>query len=41
MEDIFLEGVDDAYEGPVTVGRDGTFVSLETGSDDIVVEERL
>ena len=41
MEDIFLEGVDDAYEGPVTVGRDGTFVSLETGSDDILVEERL
>lgn len=41
METIFLEGVSDAYEGPVTVGRDGTFVILETGSDEIVVEERL
>lgn len=41
METIFLEGVSDAYEGPVTVGRDGTFVRLESGSDTIEVEERL
>ncbi|MFP8873451.1 MAG: MBL fold metallo-hydrolase, partial [Myxococcota bacterium] len=41
METIFLEGVDDAYEGPVTVGRDGTFVRLESGSDRIEVEELL
>jgi ribonuclease Z len=37
----FLEGVDAVYKGPVTLGRDGTFVSLPAGSDTIVVSERL
>jgi ribonuclease Z len=41
LEDIFLEGVDDVYDGPVTIGRDGTFVRLEAGSDAIEVEELL
>ena len=41
MEDIFLEGVDDAYNGPVTLGRDGTLVSLEAGTDAISVRELL
>ena len=41
MEDIFLEGVDDAYPGPVTIGRDGTLVRLEAGSNAIEVDELL
>ena len=41
MVDLFLEGVDDVYEGPVSVGRDGTFVRLPLGSDEIDIEERL
>lgn len=41
METIFLEGVDEVYSGPVTVGRDGTLVLMETGSETIEVEEKL
>jgi ribonuclease Z len=41
MEAVFLEGVDAVYEGPVTVGRDGTLVILEAGSDSIRVTELL
>ena len=41
MEELFLEGVDAVYEGPVTVGRDGTLVILEAGSDSIRVSELL
>jgi ribonuclease Z len=40
MESVFLEGVADAYAGPVTVGRDGTMVSLPAGSDAIDVSQR-
>ncbi|MDH3685482.1 MAG: MBL fold metallo-hydrolase [Myxococcales bacterium] len=39
MEAVFLEGVADAYSGPVTVGRDGTAVSLPAGSDRIEVSQ--
>ena len=39
MEAIFLEGVSDAYSGPVTVGRDGTRVSLPAGSGTIEVSQ--
>lgn len=39
LEGIFLEGVADAYAGPVTLGRDGTLVSLEPGTDAITVGE--
>jgi ribonuclease Z len=35
MTEIFLEGVAETYDGPVTVGTDGTFVSLPVGSDAI------
>lgn len=35
---LFLEGVDEAYDGPVTVSVDGTVVSLPTGSEDITVD---
>lgn len=41
LEEMFLEGVDDVYDGPVTIGRDGTFVRLEAGSDAIEVSQLL
>jgi ribonuclease Z len=41
MEPVFLEGVHDAYEGPVTLGRDGTFVRMDAGGDRIEVSELL
>ena len=40
MDTIFLEGVSDAYDGPVTLGRDGTRISLPSGSDAIDVISR-
>jgi ribonuclease Z len=39
LEEIFVEGVDQAWDGPVTLGRDGTWVRLPPGSDAIEVEE--
>jgi ribonuclease Z len=41
MEGIFLDGVDDIYDGPVTVGTDGTLILLDADSDDIEVRELL
>jgi ribonuclease Z len=41
MVDLFLEGVDGAYSGPVTVGIDGTLVEMPRDSDAIVVRELL
>ena len=38
-EAAFLEGVRDAYQGPVTVGRDGTMVSLPSASKEIARRE--
>lgn len=40
LESVFLDGVADAYSGSVTVGRDGTLVSLPRGSDAIDVSRR-
>ena len=40
LEAVFLEGVDDAYSGAVTVGRDGTTVFLPAGSDTIEVSSQ-
>ena len=37
MEAAFLEGVDDAYAGDITLGQDGTRISLPTGSTEIKV----
>jgi ribonuclease Z len=37
-EAAFVEGVADVYEGPFTVGRDGTRISLPTGSDTIELD---
>jgi ribonuclease Z len=41
LESLFLAGVDDVYTGPVTLGRDGTLVSLPVGSDAIEVDQLL
>lgn len=41
MVGIFLDGVDVVYEGPVTLGDDGTLISLESGSDAIEVQDLL
>jgi ribonuclease Z len=40
LDSIFLGGVNDAYDGPVTLGRDGTSFSLPAGSDQILESER-
>jgi hypothetical protein len=41
METIFLEGVAETWDGPLTIGRDGTLVRLPAGSDAIEVEALL
>lgn len=41
MEAVFLMGVDEVFDGPVTLSRDGTIISLEVGSDRIEVDELL
>lgn len=38
---VYLDGVDKVYEGGVTLGRDGTFVSLPSGSDAIELTDLL
>jgi ribonuclease Z len=40
LDAVFLEGVAEAFSGGVTLGRDGTRVSLPSGSDAIEVSER-
>ena len=40
MVDLFVEGVDEVYSGPVTVGRDGMLVQMPAGSDAIEVSVR-
>jgi ribonuclease Z len=40
LEAAFLAGVGDAFPGGVTLGRDGTFVSLPAGSDAVEVSRR-
>lgn len=37
LSTVFLEGVSDAYGGPVTLGRDGTTISLPAGGNQIRV----
>ena len=40
LDRVFLEGVSDAYGGGVTLGRDGTFVSLPKGGSTVEVSQR-
>ncbi|MBW2415341.1 MAG: MBL fold metallo-hydrolase [Deltaproteobacteria bacterium] len=41
LEVVFLEGVDEVWDGPVTIGTDGKMLSLPAGSDDIVERDLL
>lgn len=41
MERMFVEGVDEVYDGGVTVGRDGTLISLPAGSSEIRISGLL
>ncbi len=41
LERIFLEGVDEVYDGPVGLGSDGSLVSLPAGSDAIEARDLL
>ncbi len=41
MEAAFTRGVEDVFDGDVTVGIDGTLISLPANSKDIVVDELL
>lgn len=40
LDVVFLRGVSDAYDGGVTLGRDGSFVSLPAADDSIEVSRR-
>jgi len=40
LERAFLAGVADAYAGGVTLGRDGSFVSLEAGGETVALDQR-
>jgi ribonuclease Z len=40
LDRVFLEGVADAYDGGVTLGRDGTFLTLERGANRVAVSSR-
>ncbi len=40
LESIYLEGVGDAFDGEVQLGRDGTWVSLPVGSEAIEIGSR-
>ena len=41
LEGPFMEGVSDAYDGPVAIAADGDFWSLPAGSDAIIYSDRL
>lgn len=40
LEALFVEGVSELYDGPATVGRDGTWLALPPHSDKVVLERR-
>jgi ribonuclease Z len=40
LDRVFLEGVSDAFAGGVTLGRDGTLISLPKGSSAVEVSQR-
>jgi ribonuclease Z len=41
LEHVFVKGVSEVFSGSVTVGRDGTWVDLPAGSDDVRVARRF
>ncbi len=40
LEQVFLDGVSEVYGGGVTLGRDGTLISLEQGGDRVAISSR-
>ncbi|MFK7895685.1 MAG: MBL fold metallo-hydrolase [Myxococcota bacterium] len=40
LASVYLKGVRDAYSGPVTLGQDGTTISLPAGSEKIIVVKK-
>lgn len=38
LEQVYLEGTDEAFDGDITLGEDGTFISLPTQSKEIKVD---
>ena len=41
MEALFLRGTDDAYQGPITLGKDGSVITLPANSDEILEDDWL
>jgi ribonuclease Z len=41
MQALFLKGTDDAYQGPITLGKDGSVISLPANSDEILEDDWL
>jgi ribonuclease Z len=41
MESLYLKGVSDTYDGPVTLGQDGSMISLPANSQAIISDELL
>jgi len=41
LDAAFMDGVHDAYAGPITLGRDGTMLSMPSGSSTIDLSARL
>lgn len=41
MESLYLKGVSDTYDGPVTLGEDGSMISLPINDDDILKRSLL
>ncbi len=40
LEALFIDGVEEAYDGPVTVGRDGTWLALPPQGNEVIVGRR-
>jgi ribonuclease Z len=41
LGEVFLDGVDEVFDGPVTLGRDGVLLSLPVGSEEVELQSLL
>lgn len=41
LENVFVKGVDEVFDGEFTIGKDGTFVTLPANSKEIKIEELI
>jgi ribonuclease Z len=41
LGEVFLDGVDEVFDGPVTLGRDGVLLSLPVGSEEVALQNLL